>query len=256
MSIKNMTIKCDPNDEQKALDYYHLFGWRCVTRQEVLSQRQEYDGSQSVTYQNHSYGMVYTHVATTNYISILLEKDTNWPNETRLDEIEKETNDLFAQYQKIAQTITPLGASATVVPCILLLLPLVGGIVLASVPKTTTLGKVMAAVLIIAAVVGYFFVVFIHKKNKETIESRKPEAEKKIKELEAKNDELIGEARKLSDAIVSYLATGSTKNSDSETPKKTEVSDVESLEKYKEMLDKGLISQEDYDKVKSKMLGL
>jgi hypothetical protein len=78
--LESKTINCDPKDEAEILDTYQTFLWKMVNRQVIFNKEEKFDGASSFTSQyGNTGGTVYTHEEITNYVSLLLQRDTANP---------------------------------------------------------------------------------------------------------------------------------------------------------------------------------
>jgi hypothetical protein len=80
MAMEHLSLRVAPEDEVEAIDFYQSLGWKVFSRNEVLSTSEHFDGASSFTYRGITSGTVYTHQETTNYVSLLLERDLALPH--------------------------------------------------------------------------------------------------------------------------------------------------------------------------------
>lgn len=280
-----LRVTAQPNEEADAIKYYTNFGWKLTHRQEILSQTEKVDGAIAFTYRGLTMGDVKTHTETTHFISMIFERDVSDPDLKRLQELqndyEKRTDGQAAldkavknanrdHNAKIGGLEGTLKDMANVKRnMIVMIVALVIAAALIAVYEILTVGKTdpspaysaIDVIGLVALIVGIVFLVKFIRGKKNT--GKDDEIHKQIKELKGQDATAIAQQKadenkqafqndlKEVDEINARLAK---QKKGVAVPENTQANSADTLKKFKELLDAGAITQEEYDKKKADLL--
>jgi hypothetical protein len=280
-----LRVTAQPNEEADAIKYYTNFGWKLTQRQEILSQTEKVDGAIAFTYRGLTMGDVKTHTETTHFISMIFERDVSDPDLKRLQELqndyEKRTDGQAAldkavknadrdHNAKIGGLEGTLKDMANVKRnMIVMIVALVIAAASIAVYEILTVGKTDPSpayitfdiIGLVALVVGIVFLVKFIRGKKNT--GKDEQIHQQIKELEGQDATAIAQQKadenkqafqndlKEADEINARLAK---QKKGIAVPENAQANSADALKKYKELLDAGAITQEEYDKKKADLL--
>lgn len=280
-----LRVTAQPNEEADAIKYYTNFGWKLTQRQEILSQTEKVDGAIAFTYRGLTMGDVKTHTETTHFISMIFERDVSDPDLKRLQELqndyEKRTDgqaaldkaaknadrDHNAKIRSLEGTLKDMAnvKRNMIVMIVALAIAAISLSVYAILTggKTDTPSPYLAFDFIglAAFIVGIIFLVKFVRGKKNA--GKDEEIQKQIKELEGQDATAIAQQKanenkqafqndlKEADEINARLAK---QKKGVVIPENSQANSADALKKYKELLDSGAITQEEYDKKKADLL--
>ena len=89
MAKETLTLKVAPEDEQRTIDSYQVFGWEVITTQQIYSKDSHLESNDD---------KILNVTETTNFVRILLTRDKNMPNYGELSALQKEYESLNMPY--------------------------------------------------------------------------------------------------------------------------------------------------------------
>jgi hypothetical protein len=94
MNTESKRLVVEPNSEVYVIDSLKCFGWKMISRNEVMNSHQVFDSAISYSYNGIEDTTVNTHTEVDHFVSLLFERDLDLPH---LPEIRLLENDFYRQ---------------------------------------------------------------------------------------------------------------------------------------------------------------
>lgn len=259
-------VVVEPRLEAEAIDTFAAFGWKMISRNEIYNAHEAFDGAEGWSYMGATSIKVYTHTEVASYVSLLLQTDDDDPNYSRLCQLLKEFQDNIDKakiarehYDDAIKDIHGIGGYLALV--IIGAVIVEAGFTLLSVGISLYQGGMIAGgavLLVFGAIMAFGFLAFGKKVRHEKFDAAyatQARIKEQIEEYSKNADKALTEGRAIPKQIKEPVVEIPH---ESVPPKQTTEEGNGSLAKLREakqMLDEGLISQEEYDAMKKKIIG-